>query len=133
MSDVINAGGISDSMDGSDDAPHAVEHALAGGLRFANYLAASAEEQALANRLLLNAVIELLVSKRVVHLPELEARKKLLQESLKAEPRPTRIHLVETPEKIPRSRKGSSTAPAAMRSATACAVRSGLPTRCKTG
>ncbi|MGD8806623.1 MAG: YkgJ family cysteine cluster protein [Chloroflexota bacterium] len=76
-----------------------LEKSLAGGLRFANYMAATNQENAKENMLLVHALVELLVSKGLIHVHEIEERKKMLLESLKEEEkRKPRIYLVEVPD-----------------------------------
>lgn len=77
-----------------------LEKDLEGGLRFTNLLASSNQEGTEANRILLYSLIEVLVSKGVIHVHELENRRKMLVESLNQndEQKP-KIHLLDAPDK----------------------------------
>jgi Fe-S-cluster containining protein len=84
----------------SDERLEALEKALAGGLRFTNLLAACGQENARENTVLLHSLLEVLVSKGLVHVHEVEKRKELLIESLREEEaRRPQIRLIETPDK----------------------------------
>lgn len=77
-----------------------LEEKLAGGLQFANLLASMNQENVHENMVLLHSLVEVLVSKGLIHVHELEQRKKALVESFSQndEQKP-RVHLVETPDK----------------------------------
>jgi hypothetical protein len=82
-----------------EDLVQQLEKSLASGLRFANFMAATNQEQAKENKLLLHALMELLVSKGLIHVHEIEERKKMLLESLKEdEKRQPKIYLVDVPD-----------------------------------
>lgn len=77
-----------------------VEEHLARGLQFANLLGSVNQEQTAANTLLLQSLVELLIAKGVVHIHELEERKKALAEAMDARnAEAPRVHLVEAPDK----------------------------------
>lgn len=80
--------------------PDSLEKDLAGGLRFTNLLASSNQEETESNKILLHSLIEVLVSKGVIHVHELEKRRKMLVESLNQneDQKPT-IHLLDTSDK----------------------------------
>lgn len=76
-----------------------LEKSLASGLRFANYMAATNQETTKDNMLLLHALVELLVGKGVIHVHEIEERKKMLLESLEeGEKRKPKVYLVDVPD-----------------------------------
>ncbi|MCB9076228.1 MAG: YkgJ family cysteine cluster protein [Anaerolineaceae bacterium] len=77
-----------------------LEKDLAGGLRFVNLLASTNQEDLKENMVLLYSLVEVLVSKGLIHIQELEKRKKMLIESLEQndEQRP-KVYLLEAPDK----------------------------------
>jgi Fe-S-cluster containining protein len=77
-----------------------LEKRLAGGLQFANLLTSMNQENLKENMVLLHSLVEVLVSKGLIHVHELEERKKMLIESFKQKDEQVpKVHLVETPDK----------------------------------
>lgn len=77
-----------------------LEKDLAGGLQFSNLLASSNQDDIVANKLLLHSLVEVLVSKGVVHVHELEKRRQTLIESLnEMEEQKPKVHLLDAPDK----------------------------------
>jgi Fe-S-cluster containining protein len=86
--------------DGSTEQPDRVEKELLRGLQFANLLGSINQEQNTANTILLQSLVEVLIAKGVVHVHELEERKKAVAESLnKSNAETPHVQLVETPDK----------------------------------
>jgi Fe-S-cluster containining protein len=77
-----------------------LEKNLKGGLQFTNLLASSNQEDTQSNRILLYSLIEVLVGKGVIHVHELEERRKMLVESINQhdEQKP-KVHLLDVPDK----------------------------------
>lgn len=77
-----------------------LEVSLAKGLRFADMLGFINQQELQESQLLIHSLLELLVSKGVIHLHELEDRKKSLSESLaQRNQQATQVQLVETSDK----------------------------------
>jgi hypothetical protein len=77
-----------------------LEKDLAGGLQFANLLASMNQENIRENTVLLHSLIEALISKGLIHVHELEERKKMVAESLSQyEEQKPRVHLLDAPDK----------------------------------
>ncbi len=77
-----------------------LEQKLAGGLQFANLLASMNQESIRGNAVLLNSLVELLISKGLLHLHELEERRKAIAESLSQnEEQMPRVHLIDASDK----------------------------------
>jgi len=84
----------------SDSSLETLEASLAKGLRFADMLGFINQQELQENQLLIHSLLELLVSKGVIHLHELEDRKKSLSESLaQRNQQATQVQLVETSDK----------------------------------
>ena len=75
-------GAGSAGADGPDNRFERAERELARGLQFANMLASANQEASAENTVLLQALVEVLISKGIVHVHELEKRKKDVAESL---------------------------------------------------
>jgi Fe-S-cluster containining protein len=76
------------------------EAQLANGLRFANMMSFSNLQQQQENQIFLNAMLELLVSKNIIRLHELEERKKQVKAYFDQQnEHAPKLHLVETPNK----------------------------------
>lgn len=77
-----------------------LEKQLAGGLRFANLLGWASQETAQDSALLLHSLVEVLVSKGLIHLHELEKRKQTLIKSFGQDDEQTpKVYLVDAPDK----------------------------------
>ena len=77
-----------------------LEEKLAGGLRFANLIGSMNQEEIKTNKALLHSLIEVLISKGLIHLHELEERKKKVIQSLgQNDEQVPQVHLLETPDK----------------------------------
>ena len=89
-----------DSSETSTSDLDKLEKELAGGLRFANLLGSFSQETAKENAILLHSLVEVLVSKGLIHIHELEKRKKTLTESLGQEDEQNpKVYLVDAPNK----------------------------------
>jgi hypothetical protein len=76
------------------------EERLAGGLRFANLMCSVNQEAIKSDKAILHSLVEVLISKGVVHLHELDERKAKVIESLNNNGEQTpNVHLVETADK----------------------------------
>ncbi len=77
-----------------------LERGLRGGLRFANLLASFNQEDTRTLKALLNALVEILIGKGIIHLTEIDERRELLMRALaeKEEAGP-RVQLVAGPDK----------------------------------
>jgi hypothetical protein len=73
---------------------------FARGLQFTNLIGSLNQENILEQKCLINALVELLVSKGVIHLDELEQRKKEVEAALQQDNAeiPT-VRLIETQDK----------------------------------
>jgi Fe-S-cluster containining protein len=77
-----------------------LEEKLAGGLQFTNMLSFMNQENYKNIKTLLYSLVELLVSKGVIHLHEIEERKQVLAPSFeKSETTDPQIYLIDTPDK----------------------------------
>ncbi|MCP4341395.1 MAG: YkgJ family cysteine cluster protein [Desulfobulbaceae bacterium] len=77
-----------------------LEGKMAGGLHFANMLGFTNQEKAKNTSALLHAVIELLITKGVIHLHEIEKRKEKLLSSLnESDVSGPQVKLTDTPDK----------------------------------
>jgi Fe-S-cluster containining protein len=77
-----------------------LEKGLSGGLQFANLLASVNQENIKDNMVLLHSLVEVLVSKGLIHVHELEQRKKTLITSLsQSDEQVPKVQLMETPDK----------------------------------
>lgn len=77
-----------------------LEASLAAGLRFSNDASALTRRDLQDQKALLYSVVELLMSKGLIHLPELETRKQDLLKSLEqSQPARPKLYLVDAPDK----------------------------------
>ncbi len=76
-----------------------LEKDLAGGLQFTNMLTSINQEKITEQSVLLNSLVELLISKGIIHVHELEQRKKGVAESLSKEERLPSVQLIDAPDK----------------------------------
>jgi Fe-S-cluster containining protein len=77
-----------------------LENSLAGGLRFNNRLGVMNQQELQDQRALLYSTVELLLSKGVIHLDQLESRKQeLMQSLLETKPISPKVYMVEAPDK----------------------------------
>ena len=84
----------------STEQPDRMEKQLLQGLQFANLLGSINQEQLTANIILLQSLVELLIAKGLVHMNELEERKKSVGESLaQGNTETPHVQLMETPDK----------------------------------
>jgi Fe-S-cluster containining protein len=76
-----------------------LEKQFARGLQFADMLGFTNQQQLLENRVLLHALAELLIGKGILHLQELEERKKQVADYLEQQDQHPKVHLVFTEDK----------------------------------
>jgi Fe-S-cluster containining protein len=77
-----------------------LEERLAGGFRFVNLMCSMNQENNKDNKAILYSLVEVLISKGLIHLHELEEReKKIIQSFGQSDEQAPRVHLMETPNK----------------------------------
>ncbi len=77
-----------------------LEDRLSGGLIFANHMCSMNQENIRVHKAILHSLIEVLISKGLIHLHELEERKeKVIQSFGQKDEQVSKVHLVETTDK----------------------------------